>query len=1246
MTDLYRLFFPIVCSLLLTTTLFAQTVAIGSVDRYADCSGTFTDSGGPAGDHAISGEVSSITICPNPGATSSATRLDFTFLSVDGILTLFDGESTAADTLRQIGRVNNGQAISVTATTRNTSGCITVEFISAGQREGWEASISCVAPCQAIEAAISSTSPAVNSDGFIRSCPGELISLTGTGLYPDDGVNYDQSDEQSIFRWRFGDGTAVEGRELTEINYGYIEEGSYLATLEITDQRGCQSANRVSRRIGVLSGPELSIAPSAPPPICPDEEIQISTSASAPAEVTVTALPRSLRFGNAADSVRQIDIPASSDEVRSSVLRVDGFDRGLKITSVEDFESLCLGIEHSYIGDLSMWLECPEGARLDLLRYAPTDPNTADKQRFGYGDRDNTGPEEPETYCWTPGADRTVDEQAASMPPSPGTAPILPFDRPYLPLGNGFADLIGCSLNGSWTLYIRDLSPEDDGTIYSFDLTFSDELEAARQRVVILDSVSLIATPGLQSIDDRSATFSAPHPGYYHLPLRGAPDLSCATDSFVRIDVQSPVSAPCQACGPAVDTSVAISVCAGTPSRLPQLLRPAAADSLRYVARENATVPTTAIDSRLTVAEMQADRFSADVDELVAVCIDLRSPNDLSEIEVVLVAPGGQRIVVAERGDLSGNRLQNCFTVATLSQLVTLGGSPIAGEWQLLASSNDGATILLLEEWSIAFLPPAGVTYSWSGDTEILSCTDCPDPEVITSTNASVTLTARDAGGCVRTASYTLGVSPLPDDLSARITPACRGARNGRIEPSVDLQDFALLWSDSSREASLSGAPAGTYTLTVTNPSGCSRDFSFELTEAESPRLSVEVIDEQCAGDSNGRIVLTPLDPGAAADYRYIWPGGRGDSTSATLNDLPSGTYPISVAGPDGCRFDTVVILSGPAPLAVNASSTDPSCAGTADGRIQLEPVGGTAPYTFDWQDGEEQTVRENVPAGTYRVTVTDARSCTVDSVFALMEPPPLSLSLEAESPVCAGDATGEITIVAAGGVGAFNYRIDDQPVQSSAFLGGLAAGSYEISAVDANGCSLSDSVRIEEGTAITVDLGPDLDILFGDSTLLRGRISGGLPPVAYRWFSDVDPLLPCPDCETLPVTPLFSGLYRLTVTDAQGCSARDDLRLRVVRDRRFAVPSAFSPNGDGRNDRLLVFGGAGTQVLSYRVYNRWGGLIFRTGNFSAGDSLRGWDGTDDAGKVLPTGTYVYTIEVRFEDGFTERKSGTVHLIR
>ncbi len=170
-----------------------------------------------------------------------------------------------------------------------------------------------------------------------------------------------------------------------------------------------------------------------------------------------------------------------------------------------------------------------------------------------------------------------------------------------------------------------------------------------------------------------------------------------------------------------------------------------------------------------------------------------------------------------------------------------------------------------------------------------------------------------------------------------------------------------------------------------------------------------------------------------------------------------------------------------------------------------------------------------------------------------------------------------------------------------------------------------------------------DTTIRIGASVLLEAEITG-TGTLDFVW-SPVDGLS-CITCPDPLANPLDTITYTLAVTDANGCTAEESVTIRVNEECRVRIPNAFTPNGDGSNDRFRpIMDPCVKTVLLWKLVNRWGQTVFEQINFSATDPMLGWDGVWD-GKPHPSDVLVWVAEFEFYDGRRELKNGEVSLIR
>lgn len=191
---------------------------------------------------------------------------------------------------------------------------------------------------------------------------------------------------------------------------------------------------------------------------------------------------------------------------------------------------------------------------------------------------------------------------------------------------------------------------------------------------------------------------------------------------------------------------------------------------------------------------------------------------------------------------------------------------------------------------------------------------------------------------------------------------------------------------------------------------------------------------------------------------------------------------------------------------------------------------------------------------------------------------------------------------------------------------------------VDAiSGCRNKDTVKIFVQNYPKLKISPlDTTIIIGDIVNVR---NDSLPSIIYNWSPDY--MISCKNCASPKLQPLENTTYKLNVYDVHGCFNVDYyININVEEKYTIQLPTAFTPNGDGKNDVLYVKGWGIKKLIEFRIYNRWGNEVFFSNDLNTG-----WDGTYK-GKLQPVDTYVYFVKAEFWDGTIKTKNGTIILLR
>ncbi|MFK7772850.1 MAG: gliding motility-associated C-terminal domain-containing protein, partial [Saprospiraceae bacterium] len=248
----------------------------------------------------------------------------------------------------------------------------------------------------------------------------------------------------------------------------------------------------------------------------------------------------------------------------------------------------------------------------------------------------------------------------------------------------------------------------------------------------------------------------------------------------------------------------------------------------------------------------------------------------------------------------------------------------------------------------------------------------------------------------------------------------------------------------------------------------------------------------------------------------------------------------------------------------------------------------------------------------------------------------------------CFGESDGVILIDSVlGGTPPYMYSLDNMPFQSSPIFTNLSADTYTILIEDADGCQTLAIIPLNSINEIIVDLGEDLFINIGDSVSIFAQINLDLEELDTIIWTTVDSINCSGDCIDFTVTPFQTTTYSIMIIDGNGCSAEDEITVQVDENIPVYIPNAFSPNGDSQNDKITIFGNAELieEVQIFRIFDRWGELVYQEENFQPNDPGNGWDGNLN-GKPLNPAVFVYFAEVRFIDGSVKQFKGDITLVR
>ena len=447
--------------------------------------------------------------------------------------------------------------------------------------------------------------------------------------------------------------------------------------------------------------------------------------------------------------------------------------------------------------------------------------------------------------------------------------------------------------------------------------------------------------------------------------------------------------------------------------------------------------------------------------------------------------------------------------------------------------------------------------------------------------------------------------------------------------------------------------------LTLSNSFGC--DSTIVINTILSPASECSVIVALAGStipcmETLGLLNVEILE--GTAPFTINWTGAQDGSIiqpelgSFIIGDLPPGSYSIEVIDDNGNITNSnaeILVLEEPDVIAVaplNASGFNIDCFGGTTGAASVNGIGGTAPYTYLWSTGETSEEIQNLSAGIYSVTLTDANNCIDTTLVELNEPSTLVLDPDPIDLTCDDDQSGLVTISSSGGVPPYLYSLNDSDTQSENIFLDLAQGEYSSLVIDANGCTIEGEFALNMPTAVEVNLGEDISVDLGDPVSIQAALNLDIEDInEIIWSTNLD--TDCEDCLVQTFFPSESDTFTIFVLDENGCENTDQIVINVDNDQTIYIPNAFSPNGDGINDVFTLYSDSRFSpiISELRIYDRWGNEVFANSDFPPNTEAFGWKG-DFRGEAHNPGVFVYLATVEFIDGSTAFFEGDVTLMK
>jgi len=1083
----------LILSLFFTGLVFSQDpidfTAANNNTTINTCNGFIIDSGGQGGTGYSDNENVTITICPDTigsGNNDDFINIVFNYFDLDitdtnpapnannqDYMNVYDGPTTGSTFLG----VYSGTGLANTtiqATNLNPSGCITLQFVSNNQNAagnwGFTASATCSTPCDSpVSGAQIVGGDAIDS---IRVCVGDLVNFLEVGSFAQAPFTL------ASYEWNFMDGTTAVGAQGGAVQHAFTQPGHYVVNLFVTDDNAfttCLNANLNELNVFVATPPTFYNFPN-------------DTSLCIGEFIDLTAQPEifdSLWSGFPGST--QIDDGCMSDTLLGVAqvvpITMTGFDEPF-ITDAGQIESICLDMEHSYMGDLVIQVECPGGTIITLHQQGGGGtqigvPVQTDDVDCINGLNQGT----PFTYCFTPQATDTWVEWVAAA----GWGQTLPAGdyEPIQPLGG----LVGCPISGTWNLIVTDNWGADDGTVFGWSINLVDSLYP--DIVQFTPNVGensdssfwAITDPFVTNVsaDGNVATIVPTVAGSYDYTYSVWDDYGCFNDSTITIIINDQIN---------VSAGLDTAICNGQP----------------VVLGDTGAGGGVGCNYSLDLVDIFGDSWNGNSIDVTVNGVNTNySPTGSGQI-VPLIVNHGDIITLSYNATGNWQNENEIYLYDGDGNLVYsngVGGVPSAALGTVTVDCYNG------------------LTFVWTPDNGTLSDINAPSPTVTNPLSTTV---------------YTLGVYPnghpaciTYDDVLVSVGGGLDAGLDSIITICKEAveQDLFQYIGGNPQIGGVWFNPLGDTILMPVLPdtlvdglyeykrdsAGCSVSAFVDVTISEIT-LSALINHSDCNA-FNGEVKLI-ASPNALNPIAYSNDAG----VTTTLNDvflqgynsgilggMGSGNlYSFQITDGNGCvaSIDSVVIDDNFPEIDINSITITDSDCSADNGQVTAVTVnGGTPNYVFS-TDGliYAPLGLTDLSPNTYDLIAQDNFGCTDTVQITIAEINMPTLDVHPSNVTCYTLADGVIDV---SGNNLISYSIDNGlTFQASGIFNNLAPGTYTvIGATGPNGtlCTLSEQVTINEPTALYIDtLSSDLTVCNGDDITLGVQGFGGNGNYTYDW--------------------------------------------------------------------------------------------------------------------------------------------------
>ncbi len=458
--------------------------------------------------------------------------------------------------------------------------------------------------------------------------------------------------------------------------------------------------------------------------------------------------------------------------------------------------------------------------------------------------------------------------------------------------------------------------------------------------------------------------------------------------------------------------------------------------------------------------------------------------------------------------------------------------------------ANDAA-IAINVAGGIPFTTGKPYQFVWTGPNGFSST----DEDILNLAPGNYNLKVIDNGNCPFTVNYTVtepgkfAFSGFKNDIS------CFGMNDGKITLNVSGGNlpYTFVWTKNgtpfATTKDLGNLTPAVYEVTITEPNNCDI-LKGSYTIIEPPLLEVSLVnkvDILCYGYYTGAINVNATGGRATEittgifNYQFYWTGPNGfSSNNQNLSNVAAGTYNLTVTDNSGCTAKLQVVLTQNDEIKLDYTKTEIACYNYADASITINAITGGVPFTtgepylIKWSNLGSGRVQDNLSAGTYTITITDALGCPKEFIVVIDNAPIFTIDPDVKQISCFGEKDAHIRLNLVGGSQPVSLKWNDDP-NAGIERNNIGPGTYSVTIIDAKGCEIKETFIITEPLplALKADVSNSLSCDDPNTGAINLVVTGGSQPFTYAWSNGAT----TEDLSNLP-----PDNYTVVVTDANGC--------------------------------------------------------------------------------------------------------------